>query len=87
MSFKGLFSSITPFLQEDKSLMLDDRNSIFLSRMNPFVNIQNEFVKSFFLGIILMTGSNEIKRGEDYIMLLFTLSGTHGGNDSWGKYS
>ena len=55
--------------------MLDDRNSIFLSRMNPFVNTQNELVKIFFLGIILTTGSNEPKRGEDYILLLFTLSG------------
>jgi hypothetical protein len=55
--------------------MLDDRNSICLSEMNPFVNTQNEFVKIFFLRIILTTGSNESKRGEDYILLLFTLSG------------
>jgi hypothetical protein len=31
--------------------------------------------ENYLFGIILMTGSNEIKLGEDYIMLLFTLSG------------
>ena len=55
--------------------MLDDINSILLSRMNPFVNTQNELVKIIFVRIILTMGSNEPKRGGGYILLLFTLSG------------